>query len=499
MSADESLGSHQINSFAALLEENLQTSSESSKVQRPQLKKMADGKRPQKGGKRKEEQTAFEIPEHLYAGYCTPDEETHGKETDKQRKTRLQKIKRYWSYEWREYRYVTPKYMKEFAVKPPLKRPPPIQGQEVDPTSIRRGEEFPDEWAKHQAKLQKQAQKAVEEFNRASKASTEAGGSGSGSAPKKAMQKKPAHKPKPSAPMPSAPKVSMTKFSASKSSAPSASATAKSSVPPPAKSSSVAAAKASTPVVLASCQRTTGMDTATIAAPSASASGHTSTNVPTLKIKATAGRGTRPSPKKKVPIPQADEHDMADEDELAEFVRKRAEEVAIAKKSSVPLLLDPKKILDFIDIWCKKPDTSLDDLDLPPGPSHVLTAFILNEKHKIEQAKLVRKQQLQKQKELQKNMLTISPQQLVSMQAEIQQLSEEYERQANHCCGVRDRFINATKQVVDRTLQERGCQSWSCASIKFFSSCHKLLRPVRHILKNLPEQPRMLRLKKVPG
>jgi hypothetical protein len=35
MSADESLGSHQINSFAALLEENLQTSSESSRVQKP--------------------------------------------------------------------------------------------------------------------------------------------------------------------------------------------------------------------------------------------------------------------------------------------------------------------------------------------------------------------------------------------------------------------------------------------------------------------------------
>ena len=148
-------------------------------------------------------------------------------------------------------------------------------------------------------------------------------------------------------------------------------------------------------------------------------------------------------------MPPADEHDMADEDELAEFVRRKAEEVAIAKNSSLPLLLDPKKIMDFINLWCEKPDTPLDDLDLPPGPSHVLTAFILNEKYKIEQAKLVRKQKLQKKKELQRNMLTISPQQLVSMQAEIQQLSEEYERQANHCCGVRDRFIYATKQVVD--------------------------------------------------
>ena len=90
---------------------------------------MADGKRRQKGGKRKEEHTAFEIPDNLYAGYCTPDEATHGKETDKQRKTRLQKIKRYWTYEWRDYRYVTPKFMKEFAVKPPCNRPPPALGQ----------------------------------------------------------------------------------------------------------------------------------------------------------------------------------------------------------------------------------------------------------------------------------------------------------------------------------------------------------------------------------
>ena len=56
---------------------------------------MANGKRRQKGGKRKEEQTAFEIPNEIYAGYCTPDEDSHGKETKEQRKTRMQKIKRY--------------------------------------------------------------------------------------------------------------------------------------------------------------------------------------------------------------------------------------------------------------------------------------------------------------------------------------------------------------------------------------------------------------------
>ena len=81
MSADESLDSHQHNSSAAFLEEKLYTSSESSRVQSHQVKKMTDGKRPQKGGKKAEQNTAFEIPEALYAGYCTPDEAIHGKET----------------------------------------------------------------------------------------------------------------------------------------------------------------------------------------------------------------------------------------------------------------------------------------------------------------------------------------------------------------------------------------------------------------------------------
>ena len=114
---------------------------------------MADGKRPWKGGKRKEEHTTFEIPNDLYEGYCTPDEETHGKETKEQRKTHMQNIKRHWTYQWRSYNYITSKYMKDFAIKPPCNRPPLAPRQMADPTSIRRGEEFPKEWAKHQAKL----------------------------------------------------------------------------------------------------------------------------------------------------------------------------------------------------------------------------------------------------------------------------------------------------------------------------------------------------------
>src|SRR3990170_6549764 len=115
-------------------------------------------------------------------------------ETKNERKVRIQRIERRWAREWREYRYVTPKYMKKFALNPPCPRPPLAPGQEADPTSLKRGEDYPDEWAKRQAKLARQAREAVRKFNEdsaAAAATTEA----SAIKPKKAMSKKPAHKP----------------------------------------------------------------------------------------------------------------------------------------------------------------------------------------------------------------------------------------------------------------------------------------------------------------
>src|SRR3954463_476655 len=205
MSAAESLGSHQLNSFAVFLEEKLHTSSESSIVQIPHLKKMAEGKRPQKGGKKPEVMTAFEIPEDIYDEYCTPDEAKFGKEDKNQRKVRIQRIERRWAREWREYRYVTPKYMKKFAVNPPCQRPPLAPGQVANPTSIKRGEEFPKEWAKRQAKLARQAREAVRKFNEESAvaAATEASAK-----PRKSMMKKPARKTSASTLMPSRPSSS---------------------------------------------------------------------------------------------------------------------------------------------------------------------------------------------------------------------------------------------------------------------------------------------------
>ena len=44
----------------------------------------------------------------------------------------------------------------------------------------------------------------------------------------------------------------------------------------------------------------------------------------------------------------------------------------------------PKLILDYIDLWHKDPNTPLPEMNLTPGQSHVLTAFIEEEKWKFE-------------------------------------------------------------------------------------------------------------------
>ena len=131
MSVAESLGFHQLHSFAAFLEDKLHTSSKNSIVQNHQLKKMVDGKKSQKEGKKLEVNAAFEIPDDIYEEYCTPDEAKHGKENKNQRKVHIRRIERRWTGEWREYRYVTPKYMKKFALHPPFPRPQQRQQQSL--------------------------------------------------------------------------------------------------------------------------------------------------------------------------------------------------------------------------------------------------------------------------------------------------------------------------------------------------------------------------------
>ena len=87
------------------------------------------------------------------------------------------------------------------------------------------------------------------------------------------------------------------------------------------------------------------------------------------------------------------DEDEADDDELAEIIRDRQVRAARAKGSEVPLLLDPKLILDYIDDWHKDPNTPLPDFKLTPGQSHMLTHFIQEEKWKFEKARQINKAQ----------------------------------------------------------------------------------------------------------
>ena len=198
--------------------------------------------------------------------------------------------------------------MKKFALHPPCPRPPLAPCQVADPTSIKRGEDFPNEWAKRQAKLAKMAKEAVRKFNEDSAA---AAAEASASKPKKAMPKKPAHKPSSSALVPSRPS----------SSKPSRHIPQAAPVPTVAKPSA-AAAKSTAPAHLALCLRTTGISIASGVFASSSAPPQSSTRPTLLKTKATAGRGTRPSPhKKQVAFHVPSSEDEADDEELAEIIR----------------------------------------------------------------------------------------------------------------------------------------------------------------------------------
>src|SRR3954467_9262063 len=387
--------------------------------------------------------TAFKIPDDIYAGYCTPDEAKFGKEDKNQCKVRIQRIERRWAREWSEYRYVTPKYMKKFAVNPPCQRPPLAPGQVADPTSIRRGEDFPQEWAKRQAKLQRQAKDAVRKFNEesAAAAATEVSAK-----PRKSMMKKPARKPSASPSMPSRPSSSTapSRPESSKSSKQIPHTAPTKSSAPPARSSAIPA-KSSAPVHLATCQRTTGISIATGVSASSSAAPNSSAEPSLLKKKATAGRGTRPSPKKQVVffVPSDDNDDDADEEELAELIRSRQERAAKAKGTPVPMLLDPREILDYIDIWHKDPNTPMPDFKLTPGQSHMLTHFIQEEKWKYDQARAIKKSQYRKEKLLKQNVVKMNPDELIKMQAEIKSLSAIFDSYYADWQGAKVRFVKA--------------------------------------------------------
>ena len=70
----------------------------------------------------------------------------------------------------------------------------------------------------------------------------------------------------------------------------------------------------------------------------------------------------------------------------------------------MPLLLDPKLILYYIDVWHKDPNTPMPDFKLTLGQSHMLTHFIQEEKWKFEKARQIEKAQYKKERYLKKTL-----------------------------------------------------------------------------------------------
>ncbi|KAI4975040.1 hypothetical protein ZWY2020_048647 [Hordeum vulgare] len=390
----------------------------------------------------------LDIPEDIYLDDCTPDEH----ETMAKRKIRLQKIERRWAKEWKEYRFVTPKYAKKFALKPPGRRTQLEDHQVAHPSSLMTIDDYPDEKEKHLAKLKKQAEAAVRKFNESSAAASGAANSSatetSGSeiphtqsVPTKQRAPKPQEKSvqasvtKPSAPKPSVPKPSTPKPSAPKPSAP-ISYASKSSAPPP---------KPQEKTV----QKHVVKPTTSSSSLPAATSSETKSSTPLVKTLATTERAPLPSPSKIIAVPSASEgsDDYGDET-LQAIIRNKQERVVQASGSAIPLAMHPKVLLDYINIWYEDPNTPIDDLKLPPGISHMVATFINEAKWKEQQARQAKVGKGKKEKFHGQNLLKLTAHALVSTQAERQVLTDKYDRLSD-CKSIKRNFIKLATSAVD--------------------------------------------------
>src|SRR4051812_16679628 len=119
---------------------------------------------------------------------------------------------------------------------------------------------------------------------------------------------------------------------------------------------------------------------------------------------------------------------VATEEQQIEYVHAAARRKAEATGSEVPLLLDPKKILEFIDIWALKPDTPLDDLDIPKHIKFYVQQFLINEIHHRDLKKQLDKQLKKVHRDFKKRPVTdVTPEEFIKYQSEVQRLTTEFE------------------------------------------------------------------------
>ena len=89
------------------------------------------------------------------------------------------------------------------------------------------------------------------------------------------------------------------------------------------------------------------------------------------------------------------------------------------------------------------------DFHLTPGQSHMLTHFITEEKWKFEKAREIKKVQYRKEKLLKKNVVRMTPEELLQAQSEIQALSKDFDAYYADWQGAKVRFVNLTKKFTN--------------------------------------------------
>ena len=88
------------------------------------------------------------------------------------------------------------------------------------------------------------------------------------------------------------------------------------------------------------------------------------------------------------------------------------------------------------------------DFKLTPGQSHMLTAFIQEEKWKFEKARQIKKAQYRKEKFLKNNVVTMTTDELVKIQSEIKVLGDDFNAYYADWQGAKVRFVKLTKKFT---------------------------------------------------
>ena len=98
------------------------------------------------------------------------------------------------------------------------------------------------------------------------------------------------------------------------------------------------------------------------------------------------------------------------------------------------------------------------DFKLTPSQSHMLTAFIQEEKWKFDKARQIKKAQHKKERYLKKNVVSMTTNELVTIQSEKKKLIDEFDAYRADWMGAKVHFVrladNFTSNVAAPTQQE---------------------------------------------